>query len=328
MHGWISIPETFQLFLLALAPVVGLAVGAAGARSKHQIALWLGYALTYSVMAVLVAFTYEAHGSGGQYNMAAWGVLVIPVFLYALPAVGLPWLLGRSLVLQRKSPHVSDEGRSVVGIVLLVVDAVVLLAVGAVVLRNMPVPVVQSTYVTPPIDQTQVPGDLSEITNGSDWSCIGLSEGKPTNSTTDYHFDALTAGARWQSFAHHGEQRPFFDLEHAKGIEQFFSGVYSVAGHKLQLGSDYAGMRLGALHQFPKSDQEAMAARHDPRLHGEILIQRNAWQGTMEVISFRSLSPSAMSLVIELRGDVSHTIESACSRVHDPAFRPIDLPPA
>ena len=330
MHGWISIPGIWQLALLALAPVVGLAVGAWSARSKYQIALWFGYTLTYSVLVVLLAFLYESHRFRGQYNLAAWSMLVIPVFVYALPAVGLPWLLARKFVRSGSSQEREGdaEKHSAPGIALFAISAVMLVTIAMVAARNMPVPVPQSTYVIPPIDPAKAPEDLAEVTNGSDWSCTLLREGKPTSSLIDYHFDALNAGARWQSFSHRGELRPFFDLDHANGGEQFFSGAYSAAGRKLQLASDYAGMPLSSTHQFAKGDQEAMRARHDPRLRGEIVVQPNGCKGTLESVSFRSLSSAAMSLTVEFNGDVPRTAELACRRIHDSDFRPIAVPSA
>ena len=333
MHGWISIPWTWQLVLLALAPVVGFALGAWGARSKRQIVLWLGYTLAYSLLAVLVAFLYETHGFAGlyvgHYDMVAWGILVVPVFLYGLPTIGLPWALARRLMLSWSSQMRADgaEVRSVVSVLLLVIGALELAVVTAVVLKSRLLPIPQSTYVIPPIDPAQAPSDLTEVTNGSEWSCTVLKEGKPTNSVIDYHFDALDVGARWQSFSHRDELRPFFDLDHAKGIEQFFSGPYSIIDRKLHLGSDYAGMRLGSTHQFSKNDQDAMLARHDPRLHGELLVQPNGLKGTIEVVSFRSLSTTTMSLVVDYSGDVPRSLELACRRVHDSNFQPIATPP-
>lgn len=328
MFALFFIPWIWQIALLVLAPIVGFAIGTWAAKSKHPIALWFGYTLTYSIFAVLVVFLFIAHGFGRFYNMGAWSLQVIPVLLYALPAVGLPWLLARKLVRSRISHEHEDnvEAGSAVGLVLLVVGALILAVVALVVLQNTPISVSQSTYVIPPINPTQAPQDLTEITNGSDWSCIVLREGKPTHLADDYHFGALDAGARWEDFSHHDELRPFFDLDHAKGVEQFFSGSYSVVDNKLQLSSDYAGMPLASAHQFSKNDQEAMLARHDPHLHGTISVQPNAWKGTFETISIRSLSSTTMSIVVEVNSNGPHSIELSCHRVHDPDYHPIIAP--
>jgi len=334
MHGWISLPAIWQITLLALAPLIGLSIGVCDARNKHQWSLWLGYAAAYAISVTLVAFLYESHGHlGGGYNLGAWALMIaLPVFIYALPAIGVPWLIARVVARARLSSaelqqHPAGKGVSATGKTLMATALVLFVLLFAVVSENAPtVPMPRSNYVMPPLDPAHAPSDLSAVTDGSDWVCNILSEGKPTQSMVDYHFDALAAGGRWQSFSHHGE-RPFFDLDHARQMEQFFSGPYSVANAKLQLGSDYAGMPIELDRRFAKqSDRDALRANHDPRLRGEILLTPNAFHGSIESIGFRSLSASEMSLVVDYANDVPYSSELACRRIHQATFRPVEIP--
>jgi hypothetical protein len=187
-------------------------------------------------------------------------------------------------------------------------------------------PAARSTYVVPPIDPASAPSDLSEVTNGSAWSCAVLRAGAPTHAAVDYYFSAIDKAARWQSFSHHDEQRPFFDLDHANGIDQFFAGDYSLVAGKLQLRNDSAGMPLGFDRRYSKADLDALRAHHDPRIHGELLIQPNPGDGVMQVVEFRAISAQNMSLVVGLNGDVPRTMELTCNRVDAANFQPIQLP--
>lgn len=73
-------------------------------HSKRQILLWLLLSCGYSMFVVLFAFCYEYKPFHGGYNLGAWSLLVIPVLIYAVPAIGIPWFISRALVRYANAP--------------------------------------------------------------------------------------------------------------------------------------------------------------------------------------------------------------------------------
>jgi hypothetical protein len=105
MHGWLSLPLPWQVFVALLAPVIGVVAGARGARSNNQLSRWIQYSLAYSIGAVLIAFVYQAAKFPGQYSMGPWAMFVVFVFVLALPATGMPWIITRSLIRLWRGPQ-------------------------------------------------------------------------------------------------------------------------------------------------------------------------------------------------------------------------------
>jgi hypothetical protein len=99
MHGWISLPVFWQLFLLCVAPLVGVAAGYWLRHSKRQARLWPLVSLAYAFGVVLVAFEYEQlRHPGFGYEFGPWLIFVVPLFVFALPSVGLPWAAVRHVL--------------------------------------------------------------------------------------------------------------------------------------------------------------------------------------------------------------------------------------
>ena len=96
MHGFISLPNAWSLALLSLAPLIGVAAGI-WVKPKHPFVLWLIYCACYAATVVWVAFGYESTKFPGTYDLQPWAFLVIPVFIFALPAIGLPWAAASAL---------------------------------------------------------------------------------------------------------------------------------------------------------------------------------------------------------------------------------------
>jgi hypothetical protein len=90
MYG-LMLPGVWQIFLLALAPIIGLVAGAILRNVKHPILLSAGISLLYAFCVVQVAFLYQQIAVPGHYDAIGWLILVIPLFLYAYPVVGLTW---------------------------------------------------------------------------------------------------------------------------------------------------------------------------------------------------------------------------------------------
>lgn len=177
-------------------------------------------------------------------------------------------------------------------------------------------------HYPPPIDLSAAPDDFSLITQGSSWRCRLLRDGKPTRGILDYRFSPEDLGLRWEYFSHKGDERPFFDLEHATGTEQYFAGQYVIAGRgKVQLSADLAGMTL-AFSRIPPAHQEELRKDHDPWLRGEIKLHPNAWNGVFEELTFRTLSKDEMSFVAETRDTPMALLEQTCQRVDEPPFDP------
>jgi hypothetical protein len=151
-----------------------------------------------------------------------------------------------------------------------------------------------------------------------------LREGKPTQGVADYRFSSAEAGNRWESFSHHDAAAAFFDLDHATGTNQYFTGTYRVGEHgKIELMSDLAGMTAEFSHVTPQAEQE-MRERHDPWLRGKILLNRNALSGVFEDLSLRSLSNDEMSLVVETKDTPVFIYDETCRRVKEPPFDPAE----
>lgn len=326
MHGWISLPLSWQLAVLVFAAPIGAALGSVRDR-KNGVALWLGFSLAYAIFAVLVAFYYESWRSPGGYDVIAWSILIVPAVALVLPIMGVPWAIASAIVSKRQ-PLNADRPSSgfnrveILGAVSLLVGMTVL----AVFLQNGRAPRLSSSYQVKPIDRASAPADLSEITAGSEWSCVVLREGQPSSSSIDYHFSPISGDARWQTFGHQNNKRPFFDLAHAAGLDEFFAGGYHVEDGKLMLTNDVAGRSLDFMSKGAmKIDAEGLRSLRDPRLRGEIFLNKNSWDGVFDTISVRSLSPDAMSIVSEIINNGPRSIELTCSRVRDPSFQPVVL---
>jgi hypothetical protein len=325
MHGFaIPMPLSWVLILLIFGAVCGALLGCMRIR-RNGIAHWLVFSAAYAVFTALAAFCYQTSRFPGPYNIRAWSILIVLAFMLMLPIVGLPWLVANDLTVRRETTGTSLLHR---GRIVMIFTGAVFVAALAIAfryiefaLRPAPTP---SSYHIAPIDPRSAPHDLSEITRGSDWSCVNLLDGKPGSTGMDLHFAALDGEARWQGFDHDGNERPFFDLEHAHGIEQFFAGSYLSENAKLLLMSDEAGLSLqfeskGAM----KIDADSLRVHHDPRLRGEILLMRNGYNGVFKTIAVRELSAQQMSIVEEFENNGVHSIESICRRIHDPTFRPV-----
>lgn len=181
----------------------------------------------------------------------------------------------------------------------------------------------RSSYPAP-VDAAKAPTDLSAITQGSSWRCNLLRDGKPTHGIADYRFSSSSLGNRWESFSHQDAAAPFFDLDHATGTNQYFTGAYRVGtAGRIELGSDLAGMTPAFSHVTPAGEQ-AMRERHDPWLRGNIRLNRNALSGVFEVLTVRSLSNEEMSLLVETQGDAIFMYDETCRRVSEPPFDPAE----
>jgi len=100
MHGWIALPTVWYWVFLFAAPALGLAVGAFN-RAESQVLLWLFVSCDYTVVVVVIAFAYQyiheySHFLGG-FPIVPWLILAIPVFVFSLSAIGLPWAISRAL---------------------------------------------------------------------------------------------------------------------------------------------------------------------------------------------------------------------------------------
>lgn len=105
MHGWIALPTVWYCVFLVAAPALGIAVGIFN-RSESQVFLWLVVSFGYAVAVVIIAFAYqyinEYSQSWSGFPILPWFILVVPVLIFALAAVGLPWVISRALCRLRK----------------------------------------------------------------------------------------------------------------------------------------------------------------------------------------------------------------------------------
>lgn len=175
-----------------------------------------------------------------------------------------------------------------------------------------------------PVEPATAPTDLSLITQGSSWRCRLLRDGQPTHGIADIRFSSAALGSRWESFDHDDAASAFFDLDHATGGDEYFTGAYRIGEHgKIELMSDLAGGTVAFSHITPEAEQD-MRRRHDPWLRGNIRLNRNAWNGVFEALTLRSLSNETMSLVVETKDEPTFIDDETCHRVTEPPFDPAE----
>jgi hypothetical protein len=114
MHGWFSLPILGQLLLLALAPVMGIVLGALIDSKRPNFARKLcTLTLVYTLFAVSIALMYEV---GPQQifsvllvglvsgSLLPWGVIFLLVYILALPTIGVSWLVASRFARWKRGP--------------------------------------------------------------------------------------------------------------------------------------------------------------------------------------------------------------------------------
>jgi len=309
MHGWISLPLWCCAALLIGAVLLGARLGSAPARRKG-IALWLAFSLVYAFFALLVAFAYELLSFPGDYDLAAWSMLLVPTLVVVLPAIGIPWVIASSLRGERAVASGADYRVKLLAAFAAVVTLGALVVVGW-----------QPSARRHWMEFILAPRDLTPITGGSDWVCLpGRAFGPHMEGVLDLHFSAIEQ-KRWQTFHHEGAERPFFDLDHAVGKDLFSAGSYSVESGKVFLDYKVFGENPAA----PDGKQASSAAGSDAsRMRGSLVL-KNTDGPLLETFSLHSLSAEAMTLMAQYGHASAIAFPLSCRRVHADNFHEVPL---
>lgn len=87
MHGWISLPLSWQIVMLIVGLLVGVAARFIAPRMRgFGVA---GVALAYAVFCVWIGYQYEIWDSLLGGNPRPWAILVVPAFVIFWPIVAI-----------------------------------------------------------------------------------------------------------------------------------------------------------------------------------------------------------------------------------------------
>jgi len=161
------------------------------------------------------------------------------------------------------------------------------------------------------------PTDLALIAGGSSWTCR-VSAAQPQNDRqVDYRFSASTEGSRWESYSQRGLSHPFFDLDHAAAMDEYFSGSYSVDATTIKLTSDHAGRPLSFSPTHAQYIESALRAGR-ATMRGKVAITPQSNPIVVEALNVRSISANQMTAVGELFGDTAKASRPlTCSRIDE-----------